>query len=109
MPELTPERPVPELTPERPVPELTPELRKLRAQAAAHKSWANTTDRNARTAKARKGLEDKFLAEAGGDPKRAESLRRAYYAQLAYKSAKARQRRAVPPPPPALPELGTGG
>jgi hypothetical protein len=60
------------------VPELTPELRKLRAQAAAHKSWANTRDRTARTANARLGLEEKFLAEAGGDRRRAESLRRAY-------------------------------
>jgi hypothetical protein len=79
------------------MPELNPELRTLRARGAAHKSWGNTQDRTARTAKARQALEDKFLTEAGGDPKRAESLRRAYYAQLAYKSVKARQRRAAPP------------
>jgi hypothetical protein len=53
-------------------------LRTLRAQIAAHESWAQTPDRTARTAEARKALEDKFLAEAGGDPKRAESLRRAF-------------------------------
>jgi hypothetical protein len=76
------------------MPELTPELRTLRAQIAAHESWANTTDRTARTAKARKALEDKFLAEADGDSKRAESLRRAYYARLAFKSAQARRRRS---------------
>ncbi|HYY00214.1 MAG TPA: hypothetical protein VE908_11790, partial [Mycobacterium sp.] len=57
----------------------------LRAQIAAHTSWANTEDRTSRTANGRKAFEDKFLAEADGDPKRAESLRRAYYAKLALK------------------------
>jgi hypothetical protein len=71
---------------------LTAAERKLRAQIAAHESWAKTGDRPARTAAARKALENKFLAEAGGDPKRAESLRRAYYARLALKSARARRR-----------------
>jgi hypothetical protein len=64
----------------------------LQAKIAAHTSWANTTDRTARTANARRALEDKFLAEADGDPKRAESLRRAYYSRLALKSAQARRR-----------------
>ena len=75
------------------MPELTPELRTLRSRFAAHESWARTTDRPARTANARKALEDKFLAQAGGDPKRAESLRKAFYAKLAFKSAQARRRR----------------
>ena len=73
---------------------LTPAERKIRAQIAANDSWAQTEDRPARTANARKALDDKFLAEAGGDPKRAESLRKAYYARLAFKSAKARRLRA---------------
>jgi hypothetical protein len=77
------------------MPELTPELRTLRSRIAAHESWANTEDRTARTANARKALEDKFLAEADGDPVRAEHLRRAYYARLAFKSAQARRRRAA--------------
>jgi hypothetical protein len=47
---------------------LPPTERSIRSQIAAHTSWANTTDRTARTAKARKALEDKFLAEADGDP-----------------------------------------
>jgi hypothetical protein len=64
----------------------------LKAKIAAHTSWANTVDRTARTANARRALEDKFLAEADGDPKRAESLRRAYYSRLALKSAQARRR-----------------
>jgi hypothetical protein len=72
---------------------LTPAERSLRAVIAAHESWARTTDRTARTAKARSALENKFLAEADGDPKRAESLRKAYYARLALKSAQARRRR----------------
>lgn len=72
---------------------LTDAERTLRSQIAAHTSWANTPDRAARTAKARKALHDKFLAEADGDPERAESLRKAYYARLALKSAKARRHR----------------
>jgi hypothetical protein len=59
----------------------------------AHQSWANTTDRTARTAKPRAAFEATFLREADGDPKRAESLRKAYYARLALKSVQARKRR----------------
>lgn len=64
----------------------------LAASIAAHTSWANTEDRAARTAPARRALEDKFLEQAGGDPQRAESLRRAYFQRLALKSAQARRR-----------------
>jgi hypothetical protein len=71
---------------------LTPAERSLRARIAAHDSWARTTDRAARTARARSAFENKFLADADGDPRRAESLRRAYYARLALKSAQARRR-----------------
>ena len=69
--------------------------RALRAQLAAHMSWANTEDRPARTANARRALEDKWVAEAGGDPVRAEHLRKAHYAGMALKSAQARRRRAA--------------
>jgi hypothetical protein len=55
------------------------------------RSWANTTDRTARTAPARAALEAKFLAEAGGDPVRAEAARKAYYAELTQKSILARR------------------
>ncbi|MGN7701160.1 hypothetical protein [Cellulosimicrobium sp. 22601] len=58
----------------------------------ANISWANTEDRTARTAPARRALEARFLAEAGGDPKRAENLRRAHFQRLALKSARARRR-----------------
>jgi hypothetical protein len=53
-----------------------------------------TPDRTARTANARRALEQKFLEEAGGDPQRAESLRKTFYARLALKSAQARSRRS---------------
>lgn len=66
--------------------------RRLRASIAANTSWANTHDRAARTANARAGLDHKFLQQADGDPKRAASLKKAYYQRLALKSAQARRR-----------------
>lgn len=68
-----------------------PSDRVLSAQIAAHQSWANTTDRSARTSAARAAFDQKFLDQAG-DPVRAEHLRRAHYARLALKSAQARRR-----------------
>jgi membrane-bound lytic murein transglycosylase B len=82
---------------------LTAAERKLRSQIAAHESWARTVDRTARTANARRALLDKFEREA--DPndelspaeraRRAESLRKAFYARMALKSARARRRRGA--------------
>ena len=66
----------------------------LSASMAADISWGNTTDRSARTAPARKALDDKFLEQADGDPKRAASIRKAYYKRLALKSAAARRARS---------------
>lgn len=66
--------------------------RRLRAQIAAETSWANTTDRTSRTAKARAALEQKFLDQADGDPVRAEHLRKAHFKRLALKSAQSRRR-----------------
>lgn len=66
--------------------------RQLAARIAAHESWANTTNRSVRTAPARAALDAKFLEEAGGDPVRAAHLRKAHFARLALKSAKARRR-----------------
>jgi hypothetical protein len=68
----------------------------LAMKAAAHHSWAHTSDRNARTRAAREAFEQKFLDEAGGDPVRAAHLRKAYFALLTLKSAQAR-RKKVPP------------
>lgn len=59
---------------------------------AADLSWANTPDRSARTAPARRALDEKFLEQAGGDPKRAASLRSAHFKRLALKSAQSRRR-----------------
>jgi len=72
----------------------TPAERSLRGKLAAYTSWGNTLDPTARTANARSAFENRFLAEADGDPKRAEALRKAYFARLALKSAQARRRRA---------------
>lgn len=68
--------------------------RRLRGQLASHQSWANTENRTERTAPARAALDQKFLDQAGGDPVRAESIRKAYYARLAFESAKARKARS---------------
>jgi hypothetical protein len=52
------------------MPKPTPTEKSLAAQMAAHESWAQTLNRSARTANARAALENRFLAEAGGDPVR---------------------------------------
>ena len=67
-------------------------LRSLSGRVAAHESWARTADRSARTAPARAAMWQKFLDEAGGDPIRAEHLRKAYFARLALKSATSRRK-----------------
>jgi hypothetical protein len=80
---------------------LTPEQRQLRARAAAHRSWANTTDPAARTAKARTAARERFEHQVDPDgvlpeaerARRAESARKAYFADLAFRSARARQKR----------------
>lgn len=66
--------------------------RALRARLAAHTSWANTANPSARTAPARAALDRRFLDQAGGDPVRAEHLRKAYFTKLALKSAQSRRR-----------------
>ncbi len=71
---------------------MTPSERTLHARANAHASWANTENRHSRTAAARAALDAKFLDAAGGDPVRAEHLRKAHYARLALKSAQSRRK-----------------
>lgn len=66
--------------------------RRLKASSAAHMSWAQTLDRSARTAPARAALDARFLADADGDPVRADHLRKAYFQRLALKSAQAGRR-----------------
>ncbi len=66
--------------------------RRLAASLASEVSWANTTNRTARTAPARAALDAKFLAAADGDPIRAVHLRRAHFKRLALKSAQSRRK-----------------
>jgi len=61
----------------------------------AHLKWAKTEDRSAATAAARAALEQKFLDEAGGDPVRAQHLRKAHFQRMALKSAASRKAKAV--------------
>lgn len=70
----------------------TPSERSLVATIAAETSWFNTKDRAARTAPARAALDAKFLAEADGDPVRADHLRKVYFKRLALRSAQSRRR-----------------
>jgi hypothetical protein len=74
------------------VPKSTPSERQLVARIAAHQSWANTSDRAARTSAARDAFDQRFLDQAAGDPVRAEHLRKAHYARLALRSAQARRK-----------------
>lgn len=70
---------------------MTPAQRSLRAKIAAHTSWANTADRSARTAAARKAALDRFERQVDPDGalpaeqrvQRAASARKAYFARLA--------------------------
>jgi hypothetical protein len=62
------------------------------ARAAAEMSWANTTDRSARTAPARAALWQRFLNQVDGDETRARHLWKAHFATLALKSAQSRRR-----------------
>jgi hypothetical protein len=67
-------------------------------RAASHYSWALTEDRTKRTSNARAAFQQKFLEQTktpeypDGDPVRAESLRKAFYARLALQSQQARRR-----------------
>jgi hypothetical protein len=70
----------------------TPAERSLAGRIASETSWANTSNRSARTAPARAALDQKFLDAADGDPVRAEHARKAHYLTLALKSARARRK-----------------
>jgi hypothetical protein len=80
---------------------LTPAERSLRARMAVYVSWAQTNDRSARTAPARRAALGRFERQV--DPngalkpaertRRAEQAMRAHMARLAVRSALARRRR----------------
>lgn len=80
---------------------MTPEQRSMRARLGAHTKWANTTDRTAAMAPARKAWKDRWLRLANPDgtlsPERtqakAEQLEKAHYQRMALKSSLARARR----------------
>ena len=85
------------------MPSLTPAERKLRAQLAAHTSWANTADRTKRTEAGRKAMLSKFEQQVDPDgtldpverARRAESARKAHFTRLALLSAQARRKGAA--------------
>jgi hypothetical protein len=80
---------------------LTPAERALRARLAVHTSWANTGDRAARTAPARRAALERFERQVDPDgslsdaerARRAEQAMRAHMARLALRSAQSRRRR----------------
>jgi hypothetical protein len=79
---------------------LTPADRRMNGRKGAHKSWAHTPDRALRTARARAAADKRFEDEVDPDrvlpaeerARRADSARRAWYAELARRSAAARRR-----------------
>lgn len=80
---------------------MSPEQRRRRARIAAHASWANTTDRKARTAAGTAAFLDRFERQVDPDGTLPEDIRKAmakhartaYMLQLAERSAAARSRR----------------
>lgn len=79
----------------------SPMERVLHSRAASHVRWSREADRTKATAPARAGLQAKFERQVDPegvlDPveraKRAESARKAYYAELTRKSIAARRRK----------------
>lgn len=79
----------------------SPAERALHSRAASHHRWSRESDRSAATAPARAGLQNRFEREVDPDgtldpivrAQRAESARKAFYADLARKSIAARRRR----------------
>lgn len=78
---------------------MDPSERSMQMRLASHLSWANTSDRNARTAPARRASEERFERQVDPDgvlpeaerKQRAESARKAHFTALALKSAQARR------------------
>lgn len=79
----------------------SPAERSLRARSAAYTKWAMTDDREAATAPARAAARNRFekLVDPDGvlndeeRARRADMARRAFYADMARKSAASRRRR----------------
>ncbi|MEU0532017.1 hypothetical protein [Amycolatopsis tolypomycina] len=79
----------------------TPEQRSMAARIANYERWANTEDKTAATAPARRAFEDRFLQEADPDGQlppaerlaKAALLRKAHFTRMALASSKARARK----------------
>lgn len=91
-----------DLTAERPEkPKLSPKLRSAINTVNAHKSWAKTPNRTARTAAGRAAALDRFEKQVDPDgvldpverAKRAENAKTAFFREIALKSAAARAAR----------------
>jgi hypothetical protein len=76
--------------------------RALHSRAASHVRWSRETDRTKATEPARAGMQAKFEKQVDPDgvldpvdrARRAESARKAYYADLTRRSIAARRRKA---------------
>lgn len=77
--------------------ELTPEQRRRRARIAAHASWANTSDRTARTRSGTSAFLARFEKQVDPDGVLApeERTHRAYHARMAYMLALAERSAAT--------------
>jgi hypothetical protein len=81
---------------------LTPEERSLRGKIAGYSSWEKTQNRTARTQRGRDVFRESFADKVDPDhllspverAKAGEAAYRAHMARLAFKSAKARRRKA---------------
>ena len=73
----------------------TDALLSLKRSRASNESWAATADWSGRTANGRKAADDRFLALANGDPKRAAKLRQVHYQKMAERSVAVRKARAA--------------
>lgn len=69
------------------MPSKSPEERSLVSRIGAYEKWANTADRSAATQAARRAFDKRFAQYP--DP---EAARKAYFARLALKSARARRK-----------------
>jgi len=80
---------------------MTPEQRVMRARIAAHTRWANTGDRAAATAAARRAAADRWERQVDPDgvldpderARRAEHAKRAHFQRMALRSAQSRARK----------------
>jgi hypothetical protein len=93
---------------------LTPSERAMRGRIGGYRRWVAETDRTAATAPARSAFLRRFLDAT--DPslpddvraKQAEAARRAHFAELAYRSARARSARSKRRPDTTELEIAQG-